>query len=227
MCGRFAQGDMDAIYSKYRVKVPLRLRKRLKARYNIAPSQNVPIVRSDEKNKKVLEIMKWGLIPFWAEDPKIGNRMINARSETVSEKPSFRNSLRSRRCIVPSTGFYEWQKDGNGKIPYFIHPKDDVLFSLAGLFDIWKDPEGKEFASFTIITTDSSRKLKGIHDRMPVILENDEEKDWLDNKNTDSKKLSKLFDPYPDKLLDYYEVTKSVNNPINDSKEIIKPVKKN
>lgn len=222
MCGRFAQGDIDAIYSKYRIKVTDDLRKVIKPRYNIAPTNKVPVVVEKEK-KFTLEIMKWGLVPFWAKDEKIGYKMINARSETVAEKPSYRKPFKSQRCIVPATGFYEWQNAKDKKIPYYFKPKGEKLFAIAGLFDIWKDPDGKDLKTFTILTTEPNKMAGSIHDRMPLILEENEEKDWLDPANSDTDFLQALFDPYPADRIEFYKVSQIVNSPKNDSKEIIKP----
>lgn len=167
--------------------------------------------------------MRWGLIPFWAKDPKIGYKMINARAETVNEKPSFKHSLKNKRCIVPASGFYEWLKSEKQKIPFYIKPKDQEYFSFAGLYDVWKDAEGKEIKSYTIITTTPNIKMAKIHDRMPVILKVADEDKWLDQ-NTDIDELLKLLKPYPDSEMEIYSVSDLVNSPRNDNKDLIKPI---
>jgi putative SOS response-associated peptidase YedK len=226
VCGRFAQGDTDAIYSRYRVKISHDLRKKIKPRYNIAPTQIVPTVYNGAEGEKSIGLMRWGFIPSWARDPKIGYRLINARAETVSQKPSFRNSFRIKRCIVPATGFYEWYKRNGSKIPHYIYPTKEKLFSLAGLYDQWKDPEGKELTTFTILTTEPNAVVKPIHDRMPVILEKDEEAQWLDSSITNPSILERLFDPYPASLMNEHVVSTEVNSPRSEGKELIQEERK-
>ena len=193
-----------------------------KPRYNIAPTQEVPIVVRESPNRAVM--MRWGLVPFWAKDPKIGNKTINARAETVQTKPAYRASLKRRRCIVPATGFFEWKRAKDGKIPHFIKMKDDSFFGFAGLYDRWKAPEGSTLVSFTIITTQSNAVMSKIHDRMPVILEPENEDMWLGNQPLDADQLSSVLRPFPARLMEAYEVSTAVNNPTNDFEDIIKPV---
>jgi len=226
MCGRFAQGDMDAIYSKYRVKVPAKLKKQIRERYNIAPAQPVPVINRTKTNENKLEIMKWGLIPSWAKDPNIGYKMINARSETVDKKPSFKSSLKSRRCIVPATGFYEWKKSNSHKIPHYIHLKDEKVFSLAGLYDTWKDKGGKTMTTFTVLTTEPNKLVEPIHNRMPVILEKDEEEPWLDKKVNETGALLEMLDPYPESRMSEHTVSTAVNVTKTEGKQLIRPLNK-
>jgi putative SOS response-associated peptidase YedK len=226
MCGRFAQGDTDAIYSRYRVTVSDDIRKQIRPRYNIAPSQMVPVIYQNVKRKNRLALMRWGLIPSWAKDPQVGYKMINARSETVATKPSFKAPFKSQRCLVPSTGFYEWEKTDKKKIPHFIHIKDGSIFSFAALYDKWKDAEGKLFKTFTILTTDSNKLIEPIHERMPVILEEDEEKDWISKDIEDTDFLQALLDPYPVEDIQEHEVSAEVNSPRNEGKILTKPVNK-
>src|SRR5205814_3605401 len=134
-----------------------------------APSQDMPVVLAKEPEKPKIEIMKWGLVPFWSKEPKPSYSTINARAEGIADKPAYRKPIRSQRCIIPADGFYEWQKTGDGKLPYFIHLKDGDLFGFAGLYDIYKDKEGNELKTFTIITTDANELMAPIHNRMPVI----------------------------------------------------------
>lgn len=193
-------------------------------RYNIAPGQEVPVVR--RSSPKILEFMHWGLIPSWAKDKKIGYKMINARAESLLEKPSFKRPFQRRRCLVPTDGFYEWKKNEGkeGKIPYRITMKNRELFAFAGLWDIWRDPEGSELHSFTIITTEANELLKPIHNRMPVILRPEAEEAWLDIEGMEIASLQKLLKPYASKELLAYPVGKLVNSPRNDSPQCIQEV---
>ena len=165
--------------------------------------------------------MKWGLIPFWAKDPKIGARMINARAETVAEKPAFRNALKKRRCLVLADGYYEWQKTPVGKRPFRIVLKSGEPFAMAGLWETWKDPQGKVVPSCTIITTSANNYLAPIHNRMPVILPREVEGLWLDSGTEEADSLTHMLVPGPDDTLDAYEVSTMVNNSRNHSPEII------
>jgi putative SOS response-associated peptidase YedK len=187
-------------------------------RYNIAPSQSVPIVIAGEQGREI-HIMRWGLIPSWAKDPEIGHRLINARAETVHEKPSFRSSFRKRRCLVPTDGFYEWQVRDKGKVPQYIRLRTGGLFAFAGLWSEWDS--GKEILrTFTIITTGANRELESIHHRMPVILLPEHYDDWMAAK---SEEFQSQLKPLGEGLLDHYEVSKTVNFPKNDSEECIQP----
>jgi len=196
----------------------------LSPRYNIAPGQGIPVVPNDGKNK--LDFFTWGLVPHWAKDPKIGYRMINARSETLTEKPSFRNPYKQRRCIILADGFYEWQKqpDQKSKIPTYIRLKDGKPFALAGLWENWYSPDGSQILSTTIITTKPNDLLENIHNRMPVILERDSYNTWLQPGEVNSEILNPLLKPYPSDLMESIPVSRFVNSPANDSPECIRPV---
>ena len=187
--------------------------------YNIAPTDCVLTVRNVEGREAAF--MKWGLIPFWAKDPKIGNRMINARAETVGEKPAFRNALRRRRCLVLADGYYEWQKTPVGKRPYRIIMKSGEPFAMAGLWETWKDPQGDVVPSCTIITTAANEFLAPIHNRMPVILTRETEETWLDPSIEEASDLAHLLIPSPDDALDAYEVSTLVNYARNNNPEVI------
>lgn len=189
--------------------------------YNASPTQQLPVISNRDSEK--LSFFRWGLIPFWAKDPAIGNKMINARSETLSEKPSFKNLLKSKRCLVLSDGFYEWQKTAEKKIPQCIRLKDNELFAYAGLWDQWKDAEGKIVQTFTIITCEPNQLMSPIHNRMPVILRKEDEKLWLDD-NFKSEDAKRILSPYHTELMHSYEVSKLVNSPGNNFEEIILPV---
>ncbi len=192
-----------------------------KPRYNSAPSQNLAVISTE--NPDELSFYRWGLIPFWSKDIKIGNRLINAKSETISEKPAFRNSFKRKRCLVLSDGFFEWKKiTAKEKIPYRIFLKDEPLFAMAGIWDTWKDAEGKPINSFSILTTGPNELMKNIHHRMPVILGRDNEQEWLKSEN--SEELKRLFDPFPSEQITAYPVSKLVNSPVNDVPEIMEAV---
>ena len=187
--------------------------------YNIAPTESVLTVRNVEGREAAF--MRWGLVPFWAKDPKIGARMINARAETVAEKPAFRNALKKRRCLVLADGYYEWQKTPVGKRPYRIIMKSGEPFAMAGLWETWKDHQGKVVPSCTIITTSANDFLSPIHDRMPVILPRESEDLWLDPDTDDAAVLTGMLIPYSDEALIAYEISAMVNYARNDGPEVI------
>lgn len=214
--------------------------------FNVSPTQSVIVVteraaepadkgakqrsRSDEERaeqaRRVLDRYRWGLIPSWAKDPKIGNRMINARAETVAEKPAYKKAFATRRCLIPAAGFYEWKKgkDGKTKQPYFIHPTDEPVFAFAGLWDRWRDPETDEWVrSCTIITGDANDVVRPIHDRMPVVLAREHWDSWLDADNTDIEELGKLLVPAPEGAVASYPVSTRVNSPRNNAAENLDP----
>ncbi|MDR4507390.1 MAG: SOS response-associated peptidase [Candidatus Brocadiaceae bacterium] len=224
MCGRFVLDDIDDILSRYRITESTDVKGKITPHYNIAPSQHIPVIYKDEHRENKIEFMKWGLVPFWAKDPKIGYRMINARAETLTQKPSFKHILKTKRCLIPSSGFYEWEKTDKQKVPYYIGIKNSRIFSFAGLFDIWKDSDGNELKTFTIITTDANKTLKPIHDRMPVILGKESEENWLDTSIQDFDVLAEMLRPYHDDQMIVHKVSREVNNPRNDNPQLIREV---
>jgi putative SOS response-associated peptidase YedK len=193
-------------------------------RYNIAPTQGVPVITNNGDNK--LDYFTWGLIPFWAKDPSIGSRMINARSETLTEKPSFRNAFKRRRCLILADGFYEWQKipGEKVKIPTYIQLKGGKPFAMAGLWEEWNSPDGSQILSTTIITTQPNEFMKPIHNRMPVILPESAYEQWLTPKEVTSDTISPLLVPYNPSQMKAYPVSRVVNNPRNDSPDCIRPI---
>lgn len=195
-------------------------------RYNLAPGQEAPVIVSDG-GRRVVRMMRWGLVPVWAKDEKIGNRMINARSETLAEKPAFRRLLTKRRCLVLADGFFEWRTipGRKGKYPIRLVLNGEGPFAFAGLWDAWKSPEGGTLESFTIITTAANKLIQPIHERMPVILKKKDEELWLDPDVDDADALSALLKAYPDREMKYYDVSRAVNNPRNDSPACITPRK--
>jgi putative SOS response-associated peptidase YedK len=183
-------------------------------RYNIAPTQNAPVVFR-EGGECVSRPHRWGLVPSWAKDPGIGNRMINARSETAHEKPSFRSAFRSGRCLIPADGFYEWKAEGGRKIPFWIHLESRELFTFAGLRERWSPPGGPPLETFTILTTASNDFLRPLHDRMPVILPPEVRDLWLDPA-ADRDELRRILLPFPEDSMAAREVSMRVNSPRND-----------
>lgn len=194
----------------------------LAPRYNIAPSQWVPVI-TDTRPRR-LEAFRWGLVPSWAKDPSIGHRMINARAETVAEKPSFRSAFRRRRCLIPADGFYEWRRDGKRKTPICIRRSDGAPFAFAGLWETWKPTSGEALHSCTIITTEPNALMATIHDRMPVILAPETYDLWLDSTIDDRDLLRGLLSPCPDSWLKYYVVSMLVNSPANDTPQCMEPI---
>ena len=191
-------------------------------RYNIAPSQMVPIVTAKDGKHREISLMKWGLIPPWAKDPSIGHHMINARAETITEKPSFKVSYQKQRCIVPATGFYEWKDEGSTKQPYYIHPSSADLLAIGGLWESWEDPDHL-IESFTIITTQANDFMRQIHDRMPVIIQADYYEQWLNCREFAGQDVDHLLKASPNDLLSAYSVSRYVNDPVHDSRECIRP----
>ncbi|KQM11519.1 hypothetical protein AOA80_08165 [Methanomassiliicoccales archaeon RumEn M1] len=222
MCGRFTLGEVKGLTARFSIDHPLVDVPR--PRYNIAPGQDVPIVTSDASRS--LTLMRWGLVPFWAKDPRIGNRMINARSESVTEKPAFRNAIKARRCIVPTTGFYEWRRTGDGKQPYLARLKDERLFGMAGLYEKWISPQKAEMLTFTILTTAANDLMADIHNRMPVILDRREEERWLSPRPLDASELEELFTPFPSERMEAYAVSPRVNDASVEGEELMEPMKR-
>jgi putative SOS response-associated peptidase YedK len=220
MCGRFTLRTSGVVLAEFfgLAEVPP-----LQPRYNIAPTQPVPVVRmAPEQEGRELVLLRWGLIPSWADDPSIGNRLINARADTVAAKPAFRSAFRRHRCLVVADGFYEWQKLDGKKQPYFIRLRDDRPFAFAGLWEHW-DRGGGPVESCTILTTEANERVGAIHDRMPVILDPRDHDLWLDPDMQDPKQLQPLLGPYPGEAMTAYPVGTLVNNPRNDDPKCVEP----
>jgi putative SOS response-associated peptidase YedK len=216
MCGRFAfYSPGEATAALFGAASPTEV----EPRYNIAPTQFIAAVRRDEQDTPELAMLRWGLVPFWAKDPSIGNRMINARSETVAEKPSFRNAYKKRRCLVLADGFYEWRKEGDVKTPYFISLADGSPFAFAGLWENWNSKESDESLQTTaIITTAASDFMAQLHQRMPVVMRPAEGGRWLDG---DMELLAELIDEPP--AFRAWPVDRKVNNARNEGADLIDP----
>ncbi|HKH76481.1 MAG TPA: SOS response-associated peptidase [Rubrobacteraceae bacterium] len=189
--------------------------------YNVAPTQKVAAVL-EEGGQRRLEVLRWGLIPPWADDPGIGSRMINARSETAPGKPSFRRAFRERRCLIPADGFYEWQRTNGAKQPYYIHMEDGRPFAFAGLWESWSKGGEGEIRTCTILTTGANALVGEVHDRMPVILAHDAYDVWLDPAS-ERDELTGLLAPYPEDEMDAYPVSRFVNSPSNNDPRCIEP----
>jgi putative SOS response-associated peptidase YedK len=221
MCGRFVLfSSPEELREAFGVQ---QVRYQVEPSYNVAPTQAVAVVVQRE-GVNTLEKMRWGLIPAWAKDPAIGSRMINARAETVGEKPSFKRPLKDRRCLVVANGFYEWQKTGQAKIPMFIRLKSGQPFGFAGLYDVWTSPEGEAVASCTIITTSANDLMQPIHDRMPVILPKSQQSTWLNPAIQTAADVLPLLVPYAAADMEAYPVSRLVNSPENNSPDCIRPV---
>jgi putative SOS response-associated peptidase YedK len=225
MCGRFIQiSNPEKIRASFiDLELDAAELPEFPVRYNIAPTQNILTVLNTQVPKLVLS--HWGLIPFWAKDRTMGNKMINARAETLLSKPLFKTPLHKRRCIILSDGFYEWKGAGKGKEPFFIRLKSRVPFGFAGLWDKWNDKQtGQEILSSTIITIDANAVLAEVHNRMPVILNPDHYKIWLSDKDVPDSTLMNCLKPYSDREIEVYRISTLVNNPRNDSAECIRPI---
>ena len=222
MCGRFTLTDPNADIA---VQFGLPEMPDIPPRYNIAPTQSVAAVRlKTGEQSRELVMLHWGLIPFWAKDPKIGARMINARSETAAQKPSFRAAFVRRRCLVIADGFYEWQKQNGTKQPFFIHLRDARPFAFAGLWEHWQGPDASVIESCTLLTTEPNDFLRPVHNRMPVILNPADYGLWLDPEIRQPDQIQHLLRPYPAQEMDAYPVSTFVNRPANDSPRCIEPL---
>ncbi|MDW7651110.1 MAG: SOS response-associated peptidase [Bacillota bacterium] len=215
MCGRYTLVEWEELQERFGVAVA----DKLVPRYNIAPTQTVPVIIDD--NGPQLKFFRWGLIPFWAKDKSIGNKLINARAESVHEKNSFRESFRRRRCLVPADGFFEWKNDGSVKKPFRFTRYDGALFAFAGLWDVWRAPEGEAVGSFTIITTQANELVSPVHDRMPVILNREDEQTWLKPAGVNNDALRALLVPHKTDGLVCYEVSALVNSSRNNTPQVI------
>jgi len=220
MCGRFVQYTLlPIIKEEFNLKTS---EVKLRPSYNIAPTQFVPTVINEGGNQ--LEMCRWGLIPSWSRDTSIGNRMINARAETVAEKPSFRSPFKKNRCLIIADGFYEWRKTSSGKIPVYIQMKNGHPFGMAGLFSDWNSPEGDKLRTCTIITTQPNDLLAPIHNRMPAIIGQEHRNLWLDPDINDPVTLTALLGTYPSDEMEMWEVSRVVNSSAHDEPGNIIPV---
>lgn len=219
MCGRFGLYLEEGIFHRFNIEddqidIP--------TSYNIAPGMTSFVVTRNSPNKG--ELMRWGLIPPWAKDIRIGYKMINARAETITEKPSYSRPFKNKRCLIPFNCFYEWKQKDKIKTPHLFHDANNQYLSFAGLYEVAHDAEGKEIKSFTIITTKANHLMKGVHERMPVILTQAEEDIWLDKESSQDTLLA-LLDGYESKSFESYQISDEVNHASNNQSSIINPVK--
>ncbi len=225
MCGRFvSMTDADGIVRFFTVDD--RKADDLPPNYNVAPTDEVYAVVEHDK-RRVLVTFRWGLVPSWAKDPKIGARMINARAENVVEKPAYRTALERRRCLIPADGFYEWRTEGGVKVPHFIHHRGGTPLAFAGLWEVWRDREAGEDAPWlrtcTILTTDAQGDLADIHPRMPLMLDPERWADWLDRDLTDPQEAAALLEPLDPGLLTHHPVSTEVNSVSNNHARLLNP----
>ena len=219
MCGRFAfYSPAEAVTRLFGAGCE----EDLTPRYNIAPTQAAPVLRRNETGTRSLDMLRWGLVPFWAKDVAIGNRMINARSETVASKPAFRNAYRSRRCLILADGFYEWQRAATGKIPWYIFQSSGDPFAMAGLWERWQAEGQDPLETFTILTRAADPWMNAIHHRMPVIVDEQAAARWLDPA-TDAAELTAVLEGVTSIALDAVEVSRRVNSPANEGPDLIQP----
>lgn len=225
MCGRYAvHADVEELIERFKLKL---IEAQVEPRYNIAPTQDIPVVIETERGR-VLKSLRWGLVPRWAQDVAIGNKMINARAETLAEKPSFRSLLKSHRCVIPASGFYEWRGEAGKKTPYYIHRQDDKPFGFAGLWTEWKEKgsDALPLQTCTIITTAANELMRPIHHRMPVILPPEACTEWLNPDNEESEELAELLVPYARSDMEAYRVSPAVSSPQNQGEELTLPAEK-
>lgn len=223
MCGRYTLYDTKDLGKRFSLEHQQQFMS--KDNYNVAPRQWLPVIFEDEEMGRIAEPMQWGYIPMWSKDPTKGPRPINTKSETAFESRMWIGSMRHHRCLIPARGFYEWkQVNEKMKVPYFIHPKDQLLFSFAGLYSIWNDVEGRPLYSFSILTTRPNEEMKAIHDRMPVILHPDQEATWLDRHIDEREQLEPMLEPYTNGGLELYRVSDEVNSPRNNDSHLVQAV---
>jgi len=196
----------------------------LAPRYNIAPTQDVMVLRATRPGARMLSSVKWGLVPFWARDPTIGRQLFNARCETVHTKKAFRWALRQRRCLVPADGFYEWKKVKTDRLPHHFGLKNQRPFAMAGLWERWQSSDGRRLATCTLLTTDANPLVGQIHDRMPVILDRDGQRIWMDHTVQDHATLNQLYVPFPSAQMEMWPVDRHVSSPLKDGPECRAPM---
>jgi putative SOS response-associated peptidase YedK len=218
MCGRYSLVCVDDLGARFRVHIPTL---GLRSRFNIAPGADVPVIVGDKPDRRC-ETMRWGLVPSWGKDPAMGRRLINARAETLTEKPAFRGLVAKKRCLIPASGFYEWTPAARGRIPHYIRMKGGCLFAFAGLYDAWHDAAGGALATCTVITVPPNEIVRPIHDRMPAILHQKDEDRWLSHEPLAAADLSGMLAPYPAIGMEAYPVSNAVNIPENEGENLIR-----
>lgn len=220
MCGRYALWGINLLGQRFLIIDPML---GYRSHFNIAPTtENPVIVAGDDGNH--IRMMSWGLLPHWAMDPTTASKPINARAESLLDKPAFRDLLPHNRCIVPANGFYEWKKSHGRKEPYFIHIRDQNLFGFAGLYDTWRNPDGRVTFSYTIVTTEPNDVVRPLHDRMPVILRTADEQRWISTGPLEKTDLAAILTPYPVEETFAYPVSNKVNSVVSDGKELVRTI---
>ena len=219
MCGRYSLVCIDDLGNRFRVFNPLI---GARSRFNIPPGNEMPVIVRAQKNELVM--LQWGLVPHWAQGQKPEKPLINARAETLTEKPSFRSLLASHRCLIPATGFFEWKPEGNRKTPFYVSLKGSPCFAFAGLYDAWHDPSGKKTDTYTIITTTPNKLVAAIHNRMPAILKREDEERWLPSETFNTGDVHDILVPYPSGEMVMFPVSPLVNNPAIDDERVIAPL---
>lgn len=222
MCGRYTlHQDSENLATRYKLSSKP---ESIRDNFNVAPAHFMPII-VEEDGKPKLEMMKWGLVPVWAKDPNIGYKMINARSESIFEKPAWRSVILKKRCLIPADGFYEWKKfmtdEKERKQPFYIHPKQEEIFSFAGVWEAWKDSENNIWKTYSIITTEPNKEMSSIHDRMPVILHPEDESSWLESSRVTRDSIEPLLRPLEDGALEMYKVSTDVNTVKNNDEHLL------
>jgi putative SOS response-associated peptidase YedK len=219
MCGRYSLICIDDLGNRFRVFDPMM---GARSKFNVSPASEMPVIVRSEGNH--VAIMRWGLIPSGTRDIRAAKSLINARAETLEEKPAFRLLLKTHRCLIPASGFFEWKNEGKKKNPYYIRLLDDPLLSFAGLYDQWHNPEGMTVSTYTIITCEANPLVAPLHDRMPVILSRSGEDRWLDPHPLTPEDLNRILVPYPAGCMEAIPVSHLVNNPAADDERVIQPL---
>lgn len=223
MCGRYTlHKKAKDLAKRYNLAT---VQKNIQENFNVAPGQIMPVITADQSGEPHLELMKWGVIPAWAKDPSIGYKLINARDDTIFEKPMWRGLILRKRALIPADGFYEWKRlpEGNKerKQPFYIRPKQSDVFSFAGVWETWKDVEGKSLKTYSIVTTAPNAEMSSVHNRMPVILHQEDEASWLEPSKVKREEIEPFLHPYEDQGLEMYEVSKDVNSTANNDQHLI------
>jgi putative SOS response-associated peptidase YedK len=216
MCGRYSLACIDDLGARFRIFDPSL---GFRSHFNIAPGSTNPVIVSRGREEAVM--MQWGLVPHWAKNLMTTNPPINARAESIAEKPMFRGLVSGQRCLVPASGFFEWKQEGTRKVPFYFHVKDESLFAFAGLYDIWQSPDGTHLATYTIITTAANALVAPVHDRMPVILAKDDESSWLYRGPLTPGEVHRILAPFPAEAMEAHPVSERVNNPAADDERVV------
>jgi putative SOS response-associated peptidase YedK len=219
MCGRYSLICIDDLGNRFRVHNPMI---GARSKFNVAPASEMPVIVRKENDE--IALMRWGLVPRWAKEPGRAPRPINARAEGIWEKPMFAPLVKSRRCLVPASGFFEWKKEGKRNVPFYFHLPDEPLFAFAGMYDTWNGPDSTPLLTYTIITCEPNALVAGVHDRMPVILTRENEERWLAPAPLPRDEISRILVPYPAPAMEKVVVSDRVNNPEADDEGLIRPL---